>query len=148
MPGAPSEQKRRLLRDLLLNAVPLVDGDADWESARMAAELIVTLEVPALTILAVLAQVGARGNILAELRSVDGGNSAEVVCREPPGESLPVNYNWHVVDQAYRKLSGTPARLVIAGSRGLDKIEGTSLTSLGEFLIEWATRPAEGGLQP
>ena len=41
-----SEQKRSLLRDLLLNAVPLGDGDAEWESARMAAELIVALEAP------------------------------------------------------------------------------------------------------
>src|SRR5437870_1643655 len=43
---AMSEEKRRLLRDLLLNAVTLPEGHTAWESARLAARLIAGLEVP------------------------------------------------------------------------------------------------------
>jgi len=140
-----SEEKRRLLRDLLLNAVQLADGAAEWESAHLAADLILGLEPPALAILAGLAHVRSHGDGKAQLRAAEGGNSAELVPIEPPGTAIRLNYKWLVVDQAYRKLSSAPARLVVAGGRRTDGIDATWLTDLGEFLIEWATaKPPEG----
>ena len=46
-----SEDKRSLLRDLLLNAAALPPSDPEWESARMAGELLSALEPPSLSII-------------------------------------------------------------------------------------------------
>ena len=48
---AKNEEKRCMLRDLLLNAVTLEEGASEWESAKLAAELISDLEPAALTLL-------------------------------------------------------------------------------------------------
>ena len=134
-----TEHKRRLLRDLLLNAVTISPGDAAWESARLVAQLIAELEVPSLVILSALASVGARGKAKAELRAIDDGKSAEIALTSPAGPSVALPYDWLVVEQAYRRVSSAPARLVIAGAHAVDKYEQLALTDLGEFLVNWAT---------
>jgi hypothetical protein len=136
---ATSEQKRRFLRDLLFNSVQLKTGEVEWESARLAGELIAPLEAPALAILAALNQVKGK----ALIRPTEGGSSAEVAAGGPNGTvSLP--YPWLVVDQAYRQLSeNSSARLVVLGGRGSHGVE-TWLTDLGQFVLRWAQADSSG----
>jgi hypothetical protein len=113
--GSTSHKKRRLLRDLLLNAVRLEAEDPKWESARLAADLLAELRMPA---------PPDRPLVVLEDES------------QPPVE---LSYDRFVVDQGYRQLTEASARrLVIAGAHGRDKYEHIGLTELGAFVVEWA----------
>jgi hypothetical protein len=134
---ATTDEKRRLLRDLLLNAVTLPEGHTEWESARLAARLIAGLEVPEIAILVGLDKIGARGNSHAELRAV-GPSSCELALTERVGASVPLPFKWLVIDQAYRRVSSAPARLVISGPGAVKRYTHLALTELGEFVVDWA----------
>ena len=138
---AKNEEKRCMLRDLLLNVVTLEEGASEWESAKLAAELISDLEPAALALLAAVEFTGpvAKPDRVDLARREDGG----VELRLKSGtRSIAIPFEWLVVEHAYRKISSEP-RLVTAGAHGRDVYEGVALTSLGDFLISWA-RDAEG----
>lgn len=135
-----SERKRCFLRDLLLNTTGFCHGDAEWESARFAADLIEKLDAPALEILEILAalqKLGIRGSVKANLKKKGDIGCIEVT--ETNDSTVTLNYHWLVLEQAYRSLSANQPRLVIAGSHGRDTYEKIALTEVGDFLINWCT---------
>lgn len=131
-----SERKRQFLRDLLLNSTSLNPGDPEWESARFATDLIEKLEAPALEILAGLDKLDAQGSVRANLRRTKNIGRIELVEGD---SSILLNYNWLVLEQAYRSLSMSQPRLIISGSHGRDVYEKIALTEVGLFLINWCT---------
>jgi hypothetical protein len=133
-----SDEKRRFLRDLLVNAVSLPAKDPKWESARVAADMIAKLEDPALELLAAFVRLDARGKQFAELWRPVGGKGP-ILALVGAAKSIEFAYDWFVMDQAYRQLTETSARrLVISGAQGSTKYEHLALTPLGEFVVDWA----------
>ena len=132
-----SEEKRSMLRDLLLNAVSLPPSDPKWESARMAGDLLSALEPPSLAIVAALHQLNARDSVTGELER--DGDSGVIRLTDDPGKVVQLHYHWFVLEEGYRRLTANQPRIIIAGSHGRDTYQGTALTPLGDFLIAWAT---------
>ena len=139
-----SEDKRRMLRKVLLNASALETGNPDWEAARLAAELVSDLEPPALAVLAALDRMGTKSTGRIELAR--DGEMAEVRWnRSPQSEGgpvfrkrIPIPYDWLVVEHAYRRMSVSYPRLVQAGAHGRDVYQGMGLMPLGSLVIRWA----------
>lgn len=142
---ASDKDKRRLLRDLLLNAVDLPPSDPKWESARLAAGLLSVLAPPALAILAALAHVGARGSTTANLTRT--GDTGQIELEDQSENPVALHYHWFVLEQAYRSISANQPRLVIAGSHGRDVYQKLALTEIGDFLLEWSTAKSIGDSQ-
>ena len=138
--GSTSQQKRRLLRDLLLNAVRLESADPQWESARLAADLLSPLSYAAVEVLAALHRLDSReSGKLAELRLPAPPDRPVVVLEDESQPPIEMSYERFVVDEGYRQLTETSARrLVVAGAHGRNKYEHIGLTELGTFVIEWA----------
>jgi hypothetical protein len=145
---ATNEIKTTMFRDLLLNAVTLAPADVQWESARLAGDILSDLDYAALEILAALSKLGAR----------DGGPKVDVIIppegipavelRENRDRRICLSYNRFVVDRGYKQLTDSSARLVILGGHGLDRYEHVTLTPLGEFVIDWCTtKDGEPALQ-
>jgi len=131
---AVEEDRRILFRDLLLNASQLPPSDPEWESARLAAELVAELDTPALAIMAGLDRAGARGEETAYLQR--NGDTAQI--RYGEDETIDLHYNWFVIEKAYRHLSMDFApRLVVAGAHGKYTYEKIAITAFGEFLVDW-----------
>jgi hypothetical protein len=126
-----------MLRDLLINAVRLTPGDVEWESVRLAGSILNTLDCAALEILAALAKLGARDGGPKTDVVIPANGPAYVELRDNRDQRVPLSYNRFVVDQAYRQLNDTKARLVIVGAHGRDRYEQAALTALGEFVIDW-----------
>ena len=137
-----SEEKRRMLRNLLLNAVTVEAGSATWESARLAAELIADLEAPALAIISGLDRLGACGDTRADLALAKDGAGGQLRLKADDTALIEIDFDWLVVDHEYKKISSEP-RLVKAGSHPEDRYEGIALTRLGEFLVKWARSAPE-----
>jgi hypothetical protein len=139
---AESEEKQRRFRELLLRSAALPSGDSEWESARLASELLDQLEAPGITILGALADVASRGE--AQIRWWVLA-SPEPQVFSPPEENAShfdttdlqhaLGYAWAVIDTWMRRL--VDLRLV-TGQRERDTAwTHVSLTSLGSFLVSW-----------
>ena len=150
--------KRELLSQLLRNAARIPEDGREWESAKLAASLIKSLDAPALEIIAEVCRVAGvhdRQNrsdaiIFAVLRwpkpSVRVGNfgAQERAKLEDtqPTEGL-LSYEWAVVSHAMvtmiaRGVVTIPGAIPWNPERGTKQLE---LTSLGLLLARWALSP-------
>ena len=137
-----NEDKRKRFRDLLLNVAPIPSGDNEWESARLASELLKQIDAPGLAIMAAAASEGA---------FVDSEKKIAIL-RYPKPQVWPENitntngydqkevyklipYDWAVIEVWLLKLHDLK---LISGQMGMNKAwTNFMLTTRGTFLSQW-----------
>jgi hypothetical protein len=141
-----AEAKRIWFRDLLLNAALTPPGDAQWEEARLAADLIQEIEAPGLEILGKLHIAGYSGREAVVIFA-----DQPVLAFWPKNTPAPVNqyllsFDVAVVEEWMRRLSNLRVlhcvhpihRRTATGQtetmRGCDSV---ALTELGQLLVKW-----------
>ena len=137
---ATNEDKRERFRDLLLNSVSLPEGDREWESARLAGELLNQLEGPALHILSGLV---AEGALEKELRTVLRLPQPQITNYHVRSQeqfdatevNRPLDYEWAVVDAWMSRL--VELKLISGQSCAAKAWTNVALTALGVFLTKW-----------
>jgi hypothetical protein len=132
------ENKRKRFRDLLTNAAKLSADDAKWEEASLAAELLESLEAPALAILAAISRCSdARSNkLVLTSRPVSQVFEGEFDYDSPGTPQHVLPYEWVVVEYWARMLRDK--RLIWYGSHDArGGFGGVGLAPLGDFLTQW-----------
>ena len=135
-----NEERRAILRNLLINAAYVDPGSPKWDHADLAAELVGEIDTPGLAVLAALSKCKSLNNFMSSQpspRIFDGGTEFT----KPTQICNTINYDWAVVEEWTRRLR--EKRLI--GFNSVDArggFGGLQLTDLGRAVVQWAQRPA------
>lgn len=135
---ATNEDRRQRFRDLLLNASQTRAGDASWEEAKLASDLLSKIDPPGLAILAAIARSASQSFL--SLMSLPKPQVFEGAF-DPRHPQLhhELGYEWPVVEEWARRIR--TMRLIDWGehmaSVGYGRVQ---LTDLGKLLVRWIVR--------
>lgn len=135
-----SEERRTILRNLLINAAHVEPESSRWDEANLTAQLIEEIDTPGLAVLAALSRCQSLTNFMSSQptpRIFDGGTEFA-----KPTEVLhTVNFDWPVVEEWTRRLR--EKRLIVFGSSDARGGFGDlQLTDLGRVVVAWSRQPA------
>ncbi len=135
-----SEERRAILRNLLINASHVEPESPKWDEANLAAQLIAEIDTPGLAVLAALSKCKSLNNFMSSQptpRIFDGGTEFA----KPTEAFYTVNFEWPVVEEWTRRLR--EKRLIGFGSSDARGGFGDlQLTDLGRVVVAWSRRPA------
>lgn len=130
------EERRVMLRNLLINAAHIEPRSSRWDEADLAAELIEQIDAPGLAVIAALSKCKSRGNFISSQptpRIFDGGTEFA----KPTEVFHVVDFEWPIVEEWVRRLY--EKRLIGYGSsdaRG--GFANLQLTDLGQLVVAWS----------
>jgi hypothetical protein len=135
---ATNETKRQRFRDLLINAAELPPGAEQWENARLASNLLQSIDAPGLAILAAMARCHRRYPLILTPRPIPQIYEGDKFDYDnPEGPDHPLPYEWTLIEEWARRLRDM--RLISFQTQdGRGGFGGAQLAELGLFLVKWA----------
>lgn len=134
-----SEERRIVLKNLLLNAATIPAGRPKWDEAALMAEIVRETDTPGLNVLAALSQCTNQSNYVScnpSSRVYDGGTE----WKKPTDVYFELPYEWTVVEEWCYRLK---ERRLIGFNSGDHNggFGGVYLTPLAKRLVAWTTTP-------
>lgn len=140
---ATEEEKRLMLRDLLVNAGVETSDASDWGDAELAGRLITEIDAPGLKIVAAIHRGDGTMDIVAKPEPQVVRAGSDFTWDDPQLLGEPLDFGWEVIEEWVRRLN----ELRIIRQRTHDQRGGfgeVSLTSLGRLLVRWSVRAEDG----